>query len=39
VEKRADIQKRLSAKDKERKEEELRNLAMAARQDRIGVRI
>uniref|UniRef100_A0A7S3TIY6 SKI-interacting protein SKIP SNW domain-containing protein n=1 Tax=Strombidinopsis acuminata TaxID=141414 RepID=A0A7S3TIY6_9SPIT len=36
VEKRADIQRRLAAKDKERKEEELRALAMAAREERLA---
>jgi len=36
VEKRADIQKRLAAKDKERKEDELRNLAMRAREERAA---
>jgi len=35
VEKRAHIQKKLAAKDKERKEEELRELAMRAREERM----
>uniref|UniRef100_A0A7S0NQI2 SKI-interacting protein SKIP SNW domain-containing protein n=2 Tax=Calcidiscus leptoporus TaxID=127549 RepID=A0A7S0NQI2_9EUKA len=37
VEKRAQIQKKLAAKDKERKEDDLRALAQKARQDRTDV--